>query len=384
MAGIYIHIPFCKQLCYYCDFHFTVSFKQKDRIIDAICKEIELRKNEFPEFVFETIYFGGGTPSVLSVCEIERILKVIRKKCTLVNTPEITFEANPDDLTSDYLSELRNNTGINRLSIGIQSFQDAQLKLMNRRHNALEAINCIDRAKNAGFNNINIDLIYGIPGMTSNQWQNNLDLFLKLDIPHLSAYHLTFEPKTVFSHYLKKGTLHPVNEGISIQQYEMLINFTGNNAFDHYEISNFAKDGLYSKHNLGYWTGKPYIGIGPSAHSFISGQRRWNISVNTKYCEGIEQNTNEYFECEIIDLRTGYNDYILTSLRTKWGIDREFIKTKFGEIFLDRCNKASATFITTGVMIVDDKKLYLSKKGKLIADYVISEMMIVDKNEDKP
>lgn len=378
MAGIYIHIPFCKQLCYYCDFHFTISFKKKDQLIDAICTEISQRKQEFSDLVFETIYFGGGTPSILSISELERILNTIEKNCTVSGTPEITMEANPDDLTVDYLFDLRNHTNINRLSIGVQSFHDKQLKLMNRRHTSLEAFKCIERAKNAGFNNINIDLIYGIPGMNLSDWQQNLEIFLTLDVPHLSAYHLTFEPKTVFSHYVKKGKLSPVKEKVSIRQYEMLIRFTEYNAYDHYEISNFARDGFYSLHNLAYWTGKPYIGIGPSAHSYISDKRRWNISVNTKYCEGVANNDQEYYECEIIDLKTAYNDYILTSLRTKWGIDKEHIKTRFGSSFIINCNKSVATFVSDGTVIEDDHRIYLSRKGILIADYVISALMIVD------
>jgi len=378
MAGLYIHIPFCKQLCYYCDFHFTISFKNKDRLIDSICAEISHRSGEFSDLVFETIYLGGGTPSILSINELERIFNTVGRYCTISETPEITMEANPDDLTVEYLFDLKNHTNINRLSIGVQSFHDVQLKLMNRRHTSLEAFKSIERAKNSGFNNINIDLIYGIPGMDLNDWQNNLELFLKLDIPHLSAYHLTFEPKTVFSHYVKKGTMHPVEEGKSIRQYEMLISFTENNAYDHYEISNFAKDNQYSLHNLAYWTGKPYIGIGPSAHSYLTDIRRWNISVNTKYCEGVEKNNQEYYESEIIDLKTAYNDYVLTSLRTKWGLDKEQILTKFGASFILECNKSAATFISEGTLIEDNQKIYFSRKGILIADYVISAMMIVD------
>jgi oxygen-independent coproporphyrinogen III oxidase len=378
MAGLYVHIPFCKQLCYYCDFHFTVSLKHKDKLIDAICAEIFQRKDEFSDLIFDTIYLGGGTPSILSINELEKIFNAILRYCNISSLPEITMEANPDDLTVAYLSDLKNNTSINRLSIGVQSFQDDQLKLMNRRHTAMEAFNSIELAKNKGFSNINIDLIYGIPGMNLNDWQKNLEIFLKLDIPHLSAYHLTFEPKTVFSHYLKKGTLHPVKEEISIQQYELLISLAEKNAFEHYEISNFAKNGQYSQHNLAYWTDKPYLGIGPSAHSYLSGTRRWNVSVNAKYCEGVEQNTYDYFEIENIDVKTAYNDYILTSLRTKWGIDREQIRTRFGIPFFLDCNNSAATFITDGTLIEDNQKLYLSSKGILISDYVISAMMVVD------
>jgi oxygen-independent coproporphyrinogen III oxidase len=378
MAGLYIHIPFCRQLCYYCDFHFTVSLKWKDRLIDSLCTEIESRKNEYAELVFDTIYFGGGTPSILSVKEILKIFDSIQKNCATNGSPEITFEANPDDLSENYLFDLKNYTPINRLSIGVQSFNDADLKLMNRRHTAQEAIDCIDRSKKTGFSNMNIDLIYGIPGMIISTWQNNLEIFEKLDIPHLSAYHLTFEPKTVFSHYLKKGLIAPIHEELSIRQFEMLIGLTESFGYDHYEISNFAKEGFYSQHNLGYWTDKPYIGIGPSAHSYLSGQRRWNVSVNAKYCEALEQNSNDYFESETIDIKTAYNDYLLTSLRTKWGIDKDLIKAKFGDPFLTSCNNSSIKFLSNNTLLEEKQKLFLSKKGILIADYVISEMMITD------
>jgi oxygen-independent coproporphyrinogen-3 oxidase len=214
--------------------------------------------------------------------------------------------------------------------------------------------------------------------MSLKTWQNNLKIFEKLNIPHLSAYHLTFEPKTVFSHYLKKGQIVAVDEEISIRQFEMLTNFTENYGYDHYEISNFAKEGYYSRHNLGYWTGKPYIGIGPSAHSYLSGHRRWNVSVNAKYCEALKQNSIDYFESEIIDIKTAYNDYLLISLRTKWGIDKELIRTKFGNSFISSCNKSSSKFLSDGTLLEENQKLYLSKKGILIADYVISEMMVTD------
>jgi oxygen-independent coproporphyrinogen III oxidase len=378
MAGLYIHIPFCKQLCYYCDFHFTVSFKLKDPLISAICKEIISRKEEYSEFIFDTIYFGGGTPSVLTIDEIVKIFDVIRKCCKISEACEVSFEANPDDLTAEYLKQLKKNTDINRLSIGVQSFHNDQLKLMNRRHSAIEAIHCIERSKKFGFNNINIDLIYGVPGMELKVWAENLEQFFKLDIPHLSAYHLTFEPKTVFSYYLKRGRLQQIKEDISIQQYETLIHLTEKYSYDHYEISNFAKNGLYSQHNLGYWTGKPYIGIGPSAHSYLMDQRRWNIAVNSKYIEELENNRSDYFESEIIDKMTAYNDYLLTSLRTKWGINKDFIRNEFGKSYILEFNKSASLFISDGTLLEENQNLFLSKKGFLIADYVISHMMIVE------
>jgi oxygen-independent coproporphyrinogen III oxidase len=378
VAGLYLHIPFCRKLCYYCDFHFTVSLKDKSRLVDALIMEIRNRKDEYNDLVFDTIYFGGGTPSVLDIKEVESIFEAINRNCRIASNPEITFEANPDDLNLDYLNNLKSNTPINRLSIGIQSFVDKHLKLMNRRHNSIEAIESINRSRLTGFSNINIDLIYGIPGMSLSTWENNLKIFKSLEVEHLSAYHLTFEPKTVFSHYLKKGKIKQIKENLSLRQFELLQNFAEEAAYDHYEISNFARNGNYSRHNLAYWTGKPYIGIGPSAHSFSINERRWNISNNTKYCASILQNVNDYFEKEIIDLRTAYNDYLLTSLRTKWGINREVLKLKYGEKYLDYFNSLSEKFISDGTIITENQISFLSAKGKFIADYIISELMMVD------
>jgi oxygen-independent coproporphyrinogen III oxidase len=378
MAGIYVHIPFCKQLCYYCDFHFSVSFKLKDRVINAICKELADRKDEYNKIAFDTIYFGGGTPSSLSVQEIVRILDAIYKNYLVSEKPEITIEVNPDDLTASYLQDLKNFSPFNRLSIGVQSFHDKDLWLMNRRHSAKEAIESILRSKKAGFENINIDLIYGLPAMNDNLWHDNLDQFLKLEIPHLSAYHLTFETKTVFSHYLKKGKILPLSEELSISQFETLIRFMEDNGYDHYEISNFAKENRYSRHNLGYWTGKPYLGIGPSAHSYFNESRRWNVSINEKYCVSLENNSDDYYESEILDTRTAYNDYLLTSLRTRWGVDKEWVMMKFGNDYLNSLNESSEKFILNGTMLQEGQKLILNKKGMLIADYIISEMMIIE------
>jgi oxygen-independent coproporphyrinogen-3 oxidase len=378
VAGLYLHIPFCRKLCYYCDFHFTVSLKDKSRLVDALILEIINRKDEYNDLIFDTIYFGGGTPSVLEIKEVESIFDAINKNCQIASNPEITFEANPDDLNQEYLTNLKSYTPINRLSIGIQSFVDKHLKLMNRRHNSMEAIESIYRSRLAGFSNINIDLIYGIPGMSLNTWENNLKIFKTLEVEHLSAYHLTFEPKTVFSHYLKKGKIKQIKENLSVRQFELLQSFAEEAAYDHYEISNFARNGYYSKHNLAYWTGKPYIGIGPSAHSFSGNERRWNISNNTKYCASILQNVNDYFEKEFMDLRTAYNDYLLTSLRTKWGINREVLRIKYGEKYLDYFNSLSQKFISDGTIISENQISFLSPKGKFIADFVISELMMVD------
>ena len=376
MAGFYIHIPFCRKLCYYCDFHFTVSFKYKDRLIAALKKEIKSRKDEFKNVEFTTVYFGGGTPSVLSIKELQEIIGLIYGNYT-INASEVTFEANPDDLTEEYLNYLKSYTPINRISIGVQSFRDQDLQLMNRRHTAEEAIQSVERSQKAGFENINIDLIYGLPGMTIQNWKYNLETFNRLGLPHLSAYHLTFEPKTVFSYYVKKGKMKPIEEEKSLRQFELLMRFAEDKGYEHYEISNFARNSMFSKHNMGYWSGEPYIGIGPSAHSFNINYRRWNVSNNTKYCESIEKGTDNYFEEEDIDQRTAYNEFILTSLRTKWGISKDFIYEKFGDHFLSRFLEMSARFIEDGTLTEDDGRYYLSNNGKFIADHIMSELMIV-------
>lgn len=378
MSGFYIHIPFCRKLCYYCDFHFTVSLKEKDRLIDALMLEIQERKKEFKDELFETIYFGGGTPSILQTDELVRIFNGIYNNFNVISDPEVTFEANPDDLSNEYLADLKKYTPISRLSIGVQSFNDNDLQLMNRRHNAHEAIESIVRSRVAGFNNINIDLIYGVPGMTAELWQKNLDTFKILNLEHLSAYHLTFEPKTVFSHYVKKDKIKPVDEDTSVMQYELLLDFAHKNGYDHYEISNFAREGFYSKHNLAYWTGKTYLGIGPSAHSYFQKQRRYNIRNNSEYIRSLIQGNTDHFETESISKQTSYNEYILISLRTKWGVNKQLLCNNFGESYLAGFNTYSERFFADGTLISDQDNVFLSPKGKFIADYVISELMVVD------
>jgi oxygen-independent coproporphyrinogen-3 oxidase len=377
LAGFYIHIPFCRKLCYYCDFHFSVSLKNKERLLKSLISEIQQRNIEFKDIVFDTIYFGGGTPSILTIEEVSMVLSTINKYYSIVPDPEVTFESNPDDLSVDYLSGLKAYSSINRLSIGVQSFNDKDLKLMNRRHTAMEAIESIERTKAAGFDNINIDLIYGIPGMSLNTWVSNLEKFKNFGAGHLSAYHLTIEPRTVFSQFQKKGKLVPITEEKSLRQFEILMRFADENGYDHYEISNFAKDGFYSKHNLTYWTGAPYIGVGPSAHSFNGKERRWNVSNNTRYCDSVLNGSGDYFEKEIIDPQTSFNDYMLTSLRTKWGVSKKLISDNYGEEIYQSFLVSSQKFVLDGTLIEKDGFLILAKKGIFIADYVISELMIV-------
>ncbi len=377
MTGLYIHIPFCRKVCYYCDFHFTVSLKQKVRVMNAIHKELSLRSDECSAETMDTIYIGGGTPSLLDIREVVKLFVTVYHHFRISSEPEITFEANPDDLQEDYLKELKNNTPVNRLSIGIQSFTDRDLSFLNRRHNALEGIQSVCRSKKNGFGNLNVDLIYGIPGMSQQEWQHTLDTFHSLDVPHLSAYHLSIEPKTVFGHYQKKGMLQTVSEETSREHIEMLIDFAGRNGYDHYEISNFAKPGFYSRHNVGYWTGKHYIGFGPSAHSYLNGLRRWNIANNTAYCNAIENDRRDYFETEEIDTGKAYNEYVLTGLRTKWGIDLDYITNMFGQEKARKCSEVAGKFVQQGSLSIKNSRITLSRSGFLIADYIIRELMIV-------
>jgi len=376
MAGIYVHIPFCTQLCNYCDFHFSVSLKNKDQLMQALINEIELQKDYLNGNTMETIYFGGGTPSILSQDEINNIINKIYSIHQITDNPEITFEANPDDLTKNYLLQLK-NTPITRLSIGIQSFFNTDLQFLNRRHNAIDTINCIQNSQEVGFDNINIDLIYGIPGMGNTKWKSNLHKAFKLNIQHISAYHLSFEPKTVFSYYLKKGKIKPIDEKDSVEQFKTLTRYMKKEGFIHYEISNFAKDGFFSKHNLNYWFQKKYLGIGPSAHSYNGLSRQWNVANNTRYIRALENN-EQVFERETLNNLTKYNDYVLTSLRTMWGIDLKYLQDNFGMNARNHCLKAAKKKLNNKYILLANDKIFLSEKGKLIADNIISELFMIE------
>ena len=378
MAGIYVHIPFCRKLCYYCDFHFSVSLKRKDAVVESILKEIELRKNYLGSEKIQTIYLGGGTPSVLNIQEINAIFEKVFRDFVVSEDVEITMEANPDDLKPEYLKVLYEESPVKRLSIGIQSFRDEDLKIMNRRHTAKEAITAVRNSQEAGFDNINIDLIYGIPGLNTEAWKNNLAEAFDLGIQHISAYHLTFEPKTVFWRYVSQGKLKPVNENLSLEQFEWLVRETSNHGFTHYEISNFAREGFYSKHNTNYWKHRKYLGIGPSAHSYNLTSRQWNVANNAKYIEALENNIVP-FEKEELDPDTIYNDYLLTSLRTMWGANIIHMRNEIGEKYVTHFLHYSRKFIDNGEMVRTGDTFVLSQKGKFLADYIISGLMYVEK-----
>jgi oxygen-independent coproporphyrinogen-3 oxidase len=328
MSGIYIHIPFCKQACHYCDFHFSTSLKKKDELISALKKELKLRKDEFKNTIVQTIYFGGGTPSLLTPEEILCLINSVKIFYNVSNNPEITLEANPDDLSEQQLIALK-KTPINRLSIGIQSFFENDLKLMNRAHNSEDAKNCLKLATQY-YDNISLDLIYGIPNATSAQWEANIDLALSFGVNHISSYALTVEPKTALASFIKKGIIKNVDDASAEAQFHILIDKLEAANFVHYELSNFGKEGSFSKNNSAYWQGKSYIGIGPSAHSFNGNERSWNVRNNSKYIKALEQDTLPQ-EKETLTLTDKYNEYVMTGLRTVWGVSIEKIEQDYGE-----------------------------------------------------
>ena len=375
MAGIYIHIPYCKQQCTYCNFHFRIAQKDKLEMLKSMHKEIKERKDFLNGKEVSSIYFGGGTPSILSISEIKNILQTIYTLYSVNEDAEITVECNPDDLTDPKLSSYK-KIGVNRLSIGVQSFADADLKFMNRSHNAKEAIESIELAKKVGFENITIDLIYGLPNQTLKQWRKNLDIMFSLGIQHFSAYSLTIEEKTALYHLVKNEKVKVLSDKKTISQFNLLQVKAKEQGFIHYEISNFGKQGYFSKHNTAYWTGNHYLGIGPSAHSFNGTSRRWNISSNKKYIEGVLANSS-YSETENLTNDQQYNEYIFTSLRTIWGIDKATILKRYGDeialYFLKEIKKWEAK-----KYIVAVSNIYtLTSKGKIFADAIASDLFIV-------
>lgn len=371
MAGIYIHIPFCKQACHYCDFHFSTSLKKKDELINALSKELELRKDEFKNITVETIYFGGGTPSILSNEELQYLIDSVYKNYKIDNNPEITLEANPDDLSPKRIHDLT-TTPINRLSIGIQSFFEADLKLMNRAHNAKEAKECLSVAARH-FDNISLDLIYGIPGASNQQWLANIETALSYNVPHISSYALTVEPKTALASFIKKGVVDDVDDEKAHEQFYMLKDKLEDEGFVHYELSNFGKEEYFSKNNTAYWQGKSYLGIGPSAHSFNGKQRGWNVRNNTKYIKSIQQNELP-IEIETLTLTDRYNEYIMTGLRTIWGVSILKVEKDFGVVFKNYLIEQSDVFINQHLLYIDGEHLKVTKKGQFLSDGIASEL----------
>jgi len=374
VSGIYIHIPFCKQACHYCDFHFSTSLQNKDKLVSALCREIELRKDYLEKKEINTLYFGGGTPSLLDFKEIEKIIQEVSRHFTIATDAEITLEANPDDLSVAQLKELK-AIGINRLSIGIQSFFDEDLALMNRSHNAEQATNAVQNARKAGFRNISIDLIYGLPNLSKDRWQENLSTAFALEIEHLSAYNLTVERKTALAHFVKEKKIILPPEQAVIEQFHTLIEQAQKHGFIHYEISNFCKEGMYSKHNTNYWKSEHYLGIGPSAHSYSGLSRQWNVANNNSYINNIGTQQS-WYEQEVLSDEDKFNEYVMTRLRTIWGIDVEFVKTTFGSDKADTLVNHSRTYIASGDIQNSKENIILTPKGKLLADKIASDFFI--------
>ena len=374
MAGIYIHIPFCKKLCFYCDFYHVVSHDDNSLFIDALLKEALLRKDYLGDEPVSTIYLGGGTPSVFSVKDLGTILDQIKKLFTIAEDCEVTIELNPDDVNETYLEGLK-NLNINRISLGIQSWRDTDLKLLNRRHDSARAVKALKEILNAGFKNVTIDLIYGIPGMSLKDWESNLDFTFSFDIKHLSAYHLTFEPGTVFGKMLEKGDISEIDEEDSAAQFNLLIEKAESAGFIHYEISNFAKPGYFSIHNSNYWKQVSYLGLGPSAHSFNGYTRQWNVRDLKGYIKSVNEGKS-FFESEKLDVKKRFNEYIMTSLRTMWGIDLDYIEGMFEKEGYDYVINLSGKFRNYGLMKLEKNSLVLTNQGKLISDNIISEFMM--------
>lgn len=392
MAGIYIHIPFCNSKCAYCGFYSIASQKQKSAFLEALHTEIALRTDYLNGEEIGTIYFGGGTPSVLSVEEIKGILESVFRHYKVNPAAEITLEANPDTLNPDFLQGLR-KLGINRLSIGIQSFFDDDLKYLSRRHDSNHAKQCINWAKQAGFDNLTLDLIYGLPTATAEKWNQNLDLFFETQAQHLSAYALTVEPNTILAKQIASQQLQTVNEDDAVRDYEILCQRAKENGFLHYEISNFAKPGFRSKHNCSYWNRTPYAGFGPSAHSFDGVSRQWNVSNLSQYIEGVrswelgvgkkeegrrvlrqaQQPDNEkpsFFEKEFLTPEERYDEYVMTSLRTMWGCDLKYMEREMGKRFSDFCLKQAQKPLSQGMLTQTNEFLHLTDAQMLFADGV--------------
>ncbi len=394
MSALYIHVPFCKQACYYCNFHFSTSLKRKDDIVQALVKELVLRKDSLTTAI-ESIYFGGGTPSLLAISDLKFLIDSVYQNYTVVKNPEITLEANPDDLASKNISfrvELRNlyqeylKIGINRLSIGIQSFYDEDLQFMNRAHSADEALNCLKEATKY-FDNITVDLIYGIPNLTSEKWRKNLQTVFDFDIKHLSSYALTVEPKTALAGFIKSGKYPPVDDALALEHFNILLAETKKQGFVQYEISNFGKPDYFSKHNTAYWQGKNYLGIGPSAHSFNGASRSWNIANNALYLKLLAKNKLPN-EIEILSQKNRFNEIVMTGLRTIWGVDLNSIETQFGKTFKTQLLAQAEKYIRQGLLEIiiennnDSKdptaiRIKITKKGLFLADGIAADLFVI-------
>lgn len=374
MAGVYIHIPFCRKACHYCNFHFSTSTKLKEEFVSALLQEIDLRQNYLLEPV-STIYFGGGTPSILPFIDIQHIILRLLERFEIEKSAEITLEANPDDITLEKLAEWK-EMGINRLSIGIQSFIEEDLQWMNRAHNARQALDCIALAKNSGFNNLTIDLIYGTPTLPDEAWERNVKTAIALQITHLSCYALTVEPKTALEKLIKQKSLAEVDTEKQARHFELLMQWMKEAGYEHYEISNFAKPGFRSKHNSSYWQGKSYIGLGPSAHSFNGTSRQWNVANNALYIQSLTKN-HVPFEIEVLTKEQQLNEYIMTSLRTIEGISLQKVKQLFGKDKHEYLIKTARPHLNRHHLTTENEYLKTTTEGKLLADGIAADLFLL-------
>lgn len=375
MAGLYIHVPFCTKRCLYCDFFSNTEMKYKEPYVIALIREMELRKGYMGKATLDTIYFGGGTPSQLPARDFERIFDAITRLFDIGPSLEITLEANPDDMTAEYVKQI-STLPFNRISMGVQSFEEEDLRFLNRRHDRQQALRAVELCKENGLSNISIDLIYGLPGQTLQDWEANLDTAIRLDIPHISAYHLIYEEGTALYKLMKAGKISPVEEDISVALFSTLIDRLTANGYLHYEISNFARPGMSSRHNSSYWTGSSYLGIGPSAHSYNGETRQWNVASLPAYLQAIEKGTSDV-EIETLDINTRYNDFIITGLRTMWGVKYDDIQQQFGKEKLIYCQKQAAPYLKQGLLIEKDGTLTLSKEGIFVSDGIMSDLLWV-------
>jgi oxygen-independent coproporphyrinogen-3 oxidase len=377
MAGIYIHIPFCKKICSYCDFYKVIAPEDKSSFLEAILKEASLRHNYLEGESISTIYMGGGTPSVLAAGEISRFLGSLRTYFKVDDDCETTIELNPDDVEPAFLSELKSG-GVNRISLGIQSWRDEDLKFLNRRHDSARAEKALEDSLNSGIDNVTIDLIYGLPGLSSQAWEKNLEKSFSFDVKHISAYHLTIEEGTVLGKLKRQGHLTEIEEEESSNQFNILIEKTEAAGFIHYEISNFGKEGYFSRHNTNYWRQVNYLGLGPSAHSFNNYSRQWNIRDLKKYTAAVNGG-KPFYEKEELGIKTRFNEYIMTSLRTMWGVDLEYVESMFEKEGYDYVKNLAGKYMGYGLMKQEGKCLVLTTQGKMISDNIISEFMMVDR-----
>ncbi|MBT7458443.1 MAG: radical SAM family heme chaperone HemW [Flavobacteriaceae bacterium] len=374
MSGIYLHIPFCKKACHYCNFHFSTSMRHADKMIAAIHAELQLRKKEAQRPV-ETIYFGGGTPSVLSKEHIVGMLDQVHQHYDVIQSPEITLEANPDDLTLEYMQALQ-EAGINRLSIGIQSFHDSELKLMNRAHNASQSLSSVTLAKKE-FDNVSIDLLFGNPNTTLDDWKRNLDHALQLEVPHISSYALTLEPKTALERFVDKGLVSLLDENVVEAQFHHLVDTLTQAGYDHYELSSFGKPGYHSQNNTGYWQGKTYLGIGPSAHGFDGNQRYWNVSNNASYMQQITKGElpQTIEKLSVVDI---FNESIMIGLRASWGVSLQAMENKLGLRYRQHLEDQAKRFMDEGLLHIENNALKTTRKGAFLADGISAELFLID------